>query len=437
MIGYRPSPANGVARRALALLLTVPPLLANVPAAPAQSPVTAEPAQALSLDASLQLAFQNQPRLGAWRASLAAAEDGRRALDNLNVPGLLVPELPIRRRQACLGVTAASAGLDQAQRETTYAVTRTYFTVIYARQQESVARAIVERLKATRDTAKQAVDAGSLEATANDVKRASVYVRLAETKRLQASEGVKRALSALKEAIGLGPNTCVEVPDGRLPEATARPCREDVVAQAIARRGDLVRAVVFADVTCLEVEAQATAAHKRKMETFAAGSDIHAVPVPLGTHNGDYKPGALPPEMPDLLVGSRSDRVKRAQSLHARARAVVDVTRNLITLEADDAYLRWEEASLQAAEARVAAETGEQLANDISNDYRSGLKVKVEDVINSHVLASQARSQYNEALYRQILALADLERITAGGFCAGLVEGAAAPPVSGHAVKSR
>ena len=36
------------------------------------------------------------------------------------------------------------------------------------------------------------------------------------------------------------------------------------------------------------------------------------------------------------------------------------------------------------------------------------------------VLASQARSEYNEALFRQIIALADLERATAGGFMAGL-----------------
>ena len=45
---------------------------------------------------------------------------------------------------------------------------------------------------------------------------------------------------------------------------------------------------------------------------------------------------------------------------------------------------------------------------------------------HAHVLASQARSQYNEFLYNEILALADLERSTAGGFCAGLVKPAAA-----------
>ena len=36
------------------------------------------------------------------------------------------------------------------------------------------------------------------------------------------------------------------------------------------------------------------------------------------------------------------------------------------------------------------------------------------------VLAAQADSDYIEAAYQYILALAALERITAGGFCAGL-----------------
>jgi hypothetical protein len=441
MVGPTPWRRNRAASFAVLSLITFTLILTDVPRAdPAQQPAAGPPptsAQAeqvvsLGLEDCLQLAFQRQPRIAAARASLAAAEDGFRALDNLMAPGVLVPSLPVRRRQASLGITAAAAGLDQAQRETAYAVTRTYFTVLYAREQERVVRAVVDRLKATRDTAKQALDAGSLDVTSVDVRRATTYLHLAQTKRIQASEGVKRALAALKEAIGLGPQDCLEVPAARLPVVGARPCREEVIAQALARRGELVRATIFAEVTCLEVEAQGTGIHK-KMETFAAGSDIHAVVVPQGASNSEYKPGAVPPEMPTLLAGSRPDRVKRAQSFHARARAVVDVTRNLIALEAEDEFLRWEEAAGQAAEAREAAETGEQLAQDLNKDYAAGLKVKVEEVVNAHVLAAQARAQYNEYLYREILALAALERITAGGFCARLSEALVARPAPAKA----
>jgi outer membrane protein TolC len=158
------------------------------------------------------------------------------------------------------------------------------------------------------------------------------------------------------------------------------------------------------------------------METFAAGSDIHSTQVPQKQQNGEYRPGAVPPEMPTLLVGARSERVSRAESLHARAQAVVDATRNLVALEAEDAFLRWEDSALQAKEAKEAAETAESLARDLNKDFTARQKVKVDEVVNAWVLASQAQAQYNEALYRQIIALADLERITAGCFSPRLAE---------------
>jgi outer membrane protein TolC len=127
--------------------------------------------------------------------------------------------------------------------------------------------------------------------------------------------------------------------------------------------------------------------------------------------------------MPTLLVGARPGRVQQAQDLSARAEAVLAATRNLVALEAVDAFLRWEEAEQQARQAHQAAEVGEKLADDLGKDFRAGLKVRVEEVVSARVLAAEARSQYNESLYRQILALADLERVTAGGIRAGLVEG--------------
>src|SRR5207245_1500308 len=126
-------------------------------------------------------------------------------------------------------VTAAAAGVDQAERETTYAVTRTYFTVLYAREQEKLARKVVERLTATRKVAKQQLDAGAREVTDADVRRTTVYLQLARTKQIQAAQGAKRARAALKEAIGLGPDGCLDVPQADLPVPQVRPCLGDLL----------------------------------------------------------------------------------------------------------------------------------------------------------------------------------------------------------------
>jgi len=131
--------------------------------------------------------------------------------------------------------------------------------------------------------------------------------------------------------------------------------------------------------------------------------------------------------------------VQHAQSLNDRAAAVADKTRNLIVLEAEDAFRRWEEAARKLEHTRKGIAAGDRLAENTRNQFTARLKVRLEEVITAQVLAAQARSQHNETLYQEILALADLERITAGAFCAGLAApvpaAAPTPPPNGEAGK--
>jgi hypothetical protein len=413
-------------RLAAALLLALPPATwaAAVPSAgpTPTAPVAVAAPLILDLEASLKLAHERQPRIAVARASLAVAQDGLNALECLNVPRFLAPDLPVRRKQAAVGITAAAAAIAQAEQETTYAVTRTYYAALFARAQEKVAQSVVTNVGAVRDLAKRQVEGEARGVTVRDVQRSTVYLQLAEGRRIQAAQGVKRALAALKEAIGLGPDCCLTVPEWDLPEPKGHLCKGDVVAAALARRPELVQVSIFAELTALEIDAQGCSQAKR-LETFAAGGDIHSRQVPQGIANTEYRPGAIPPEMPTLLAGNKCDRVKRAESLHARAEVVVEVTRNLIVLEGENAFYRWEEASQQLVPAREAAETGEKLAKALQEELATlpGSSSGIESAINARVLASQARGQYNEYLYNHILALAELERVTAGAFCAGLV----------------
>ncbi len=392
------------------------------PSGPASTPAAPRaPARTLSLAECQQLALANHPRIAVYRQSLAAAMDGSQALNEMKSL-LSHQQLCTRRQQAELGVSAASAALEQAEQEARYDVARTYFTVLFARDQERVATGVVDRLSATYEAAKKQLDAGAKDVTSVDVERTQVYLRLAQARKVEATQGAKRALIALREAMGFGPAFCFEVPAGRLPEPKLRPDRCEVVTAALARRGELVQAGVFADVAGLEIDAQ-RASFLRRVQTFASGSDIHSRPVPETVRSeNEYRPGGVAPEMPSLLVGSRGNRVERAASLRDRADSVAALTGNLIALQAEDAFLRWEQATEQLTPARSGAEAAQKLADDVSKDFTTGQKVRVEDVVNLRVLASQARSQYNEYLYRQILALAELERVTGGVFCAGLAE---------------
>src|ERR1700694_4546507 len=72
---------------------------------PAKSASEAEPAEVrtLTLSDCIGIALEQQPAIAAQRASLAAAEANRQALQDIHVPSFLKRDLPIRRHQAALG----------------------------------------------------------------------------------------------------------------------------------------------------------------------------------------------------------------------------------------------------------------------------------------------------------------------------------------------
>jgi outer membrane protein TolC len=387
----------------------------------AQAPSTnSASGPALSLSDCLRIAREKQPALQAYRDSVAAAEAGSDALQGMGLAALFAREIPIRKEQAALGITAASARLEQAERETDYAVIRTYFSVIFAREQKKVANKVTTELNDALENAKRLVKGGAKKPTQNDVERTEVYLRLAELKMEEADTGVARALAGLREAMGVGPDYVFEVGGDQLPEPTVKVNKQEIIRLALSRRAELTQADISAQVASLEVDAQGKS-HRKQFHTFASGADLHAQPIPQGSMDDDYRPAAVGPEMPVSLAGKRRDRQARAEDFAARAAAVVDKTRGLIALEAEDAYLRWQQNTNNAARGREAADKGDKLAERIREDFKAlGEAVDYKEVLEAVVLASQARAGYNEAKFKVITALAALERITGGGFPAGL-----------------
>jgi outer membrane protein TolC len=370
----------------------------------------------LTLDECIGVGLERQPSLAAARASLAAAEDNRQALQHLRLARLISRELPVRRQQANLGVVIASAGLEQAEWETTYAVTRTYFSAVYALRQQAVAAGVVNKLKLYREEAQFLLKKGDPDSlvTQADVDKLATNTDLYELRHIQATQGAKRALAALREAMGLEADCQVVVADRNLPLVQDVPSREELLDLALGRRGEVVQAGNAARVTELEVCAQ-NKSFGLTHQTFAAVSDIHAREIPQGIANKEYRPSAIGLDMPTTLAGRRGDRVRRAQDFSVRAGAVVDKTRNLIALELDDSYLKWREASLHL---RVLAGTHAKAAavlKSVEARFQIG-RVNGDDIIRAKTLESQVEAEQNEALFNQALALAALERITAGGF---------------------
>jgi outer membrane protein TolC len=377
---------------------------AEVPAAaPATPPV-------LSLWDCRRIALEKQPALAAARASLAFAQARAAALDNLAVPAAIKHDLPIRRQQAALGVRVAQALLCTAEWDTLYNVTRNYISVLYAREQYQVAQRAVKELEQFRTDK-------DLPTTVWQKTQSEVYESLARGRGEAARAGYNQALAALREAMGEAPDFCFQLADEGLPEGNTTACRGDLLRLALERRGELVAASTLAEVAGLEVDAQGTT-HLPSAQTFAAGSDLHAHPVPQGLRDGIYRPAAIAVEMPTVLAGSRSERVAQAEALAGRAHDVADKTRGLIALETDDAYARWAESTRQVEEFGQARKKEDALIKQTRESVQNAT-ASPEDLFNVRMLARQSQVEHNTARYNLYLALAALERITAGGFCPG------------------
>jgi len=398
--------------------------LGLVPAAAAQEqavqlPATVQPAQQtpLTLVDCVRVGLERQPALAAQRASVAAAETQRAALDKMICAALFSPEMGYRKQQAGLGVTIAVAGLETAEWETIYAITRCYYTVVYARKQESVARGLLEKLELARKNAQALVKKGDPDTlvTQVDVDKLAVNIDLLQLRFIEASTGVARATAALREAMGLRHNARLPLLLEDFPATGAKLDREALIQQALSRRGEMVQVYSAACVAELEVRAQNTGCFLPFKMTFASGSDVHSRPIPQGTSDGTYRPSAIGLEMPATLVGRKADRVARAQDFSSRAGSVVEKTQGLIALETEDAFHKWQAAAAQVKTTRESAPKSAKLAELISGRFDNG-KVSGEDYLRARTLEEQTQSQLNEALFHHALALAALERVTAGGF---------------------
>jgi outer membrane protein TolC len=377
----------------------------------AAEPPAPAPAALLTLDACRRIALEKQPSLAAYRASVAAAEARAKGLEDLLIPTVVRRDLPMRRKQSALGVQIAQAQLRQAEAETIYAVTWNYLTVLYGREQQGVADDALRSLSELESNVKEINPKHWL------LRQTAVYKAIANSRKAEAVEGAHRALAALREAMGESPDCCFLPADGALGVGQPAPCLEQLQELALARRGELLQAVLSVDITALEVQAQGTT-HLPTARTFADASDIHAQPVPQGLHDGYYRPGAISLEMPPNLVGPRSARVAQAQDLNARAQAIVAKTQNLLRLEVEDAYRRWSEASQQIPQLDEAAQSAKTSATDLKADAKNlDAKTSPSEALNAGILYSQVRVQLNQARYQYLAGLAALERVTVGGFC--------------------
>ncbi len=375
------------------------------------------PGQKLTLAQCLQIGAENHPAVRAATASLAATERGYLALHNLpRIAEFVTPDLCVRKQQAQRGVTAAAAEVMKARQENAYDVTRLYFDYVYASQQEQTASEVVEQMELFYKQAQEYLKLDlppNPQVKVNEFTLGTLDALIGQVRDLRgtASTGRKRALNALQEAMGVDYE--VVPADVELPLITGVVTQEQVVALALSRRAELTQAAILLEVTRLEVTAQALQKRGVKVDTFASGSDLHARHLPAPIRNGEYRPGAVVPEMPSQLVGRVEDRVARACEYVRRMEALYDGAARLVRTEVVNAFLEWEAATEQVKDTRERHERQQKLVE--KSRAAAAARNDPELLVQNEARASQAQAKYVEAVHRQVRALIALERVTGGG----------------------
>lgn len=384
--------------------------------APARMP-GAESVQRYSLAEALSVGHQRHPMLAALRASMNAAMLKQRGLNEVKkTGGFLLPDIDQRSQQSDLGIQAAVAEYQQAEHEVTYAVVRCYYTVVFAREQTKVAKELVDQLETYLAQIRKIVNdkGGGVKGITKDTEQnLAIVLSMAKGKLIEAETGTDRARAVLRESLGLEPADRVDAADELLPDVNAPLRRESIIALAVSRRGEIMLSAIGADVTRLEVLAQQANKFSLRVATFANAGDIHARPIPPAQREPDYKPGAIGPEMPDKIVGKVHTRTAIAGQYAERAESAAQQARSLIGLEADVGYARYVEATRKVEVFKFAAAQSKELI-DRQREAAGGNLTK-ESILTIEVSAAQAFANFNQALYDQLVALANLERITAGG----------------------
>lgn len=384
-------------------------------------PKDATPLPKLNVADCLRIAMEKQPKLAAMRASLGSAQVGQRAIDGAKFFGVFAGDIKLRRQQACNGVLAAQAELDQSIHEVNQAVIWTYYSVVYARAQLKVAKEAVDFVDFYRDQVETIVKGkkgGSREI--NQITLNTLIARLAEGQLLliEAQSGAERAQAALREAMGIEHTFRFDVADEILPDFGKFEIQKDVViAHAQTRRGEVLMASLAADVTRLEALIQWAHKFRFRVETFAGAADIHSRPLPPGSKDGEYRPDVIGPEMPKTLIGDKYARSQRAWFLATRSEAVLEKTRNLVTLEAHNAFFEYYYAGFSMETAKKMSEASNsnlKLLKEVAGD-RVDKSSTLQQLLEAQDLAAKGQAAHNKAVYQRIAALANIERITAGG----------------------
>jgi outer membrane protein TolC len=385
--------------------------------------------QAGSAAANFALNNPNQPpfstakqaALNSLPSTLAVDIFGDSLLTNqvlLTQPLYTGGKIRYRNQQALLGIEAAGADVGKSKQQTIFEVSRAYYGVLLSKELVRVADDAVGQFRAIERLAQSLLDRGDEFVTTADVFRVRSLRELAENQRVEVQRAVDLAYAALRQAMGLDRLTPLELAEERLEFRKVSIELDDILEAALSRRPEVVKAGIGVRNAILQ-EKLADAQFHPDVALFASLSTINGRRTFPNPGDPEIWSVGVSAEVPLYVGGRRLAERRHAKHQLQQANEVLQLVRDLVTLDVQQVHLEYQEMSERLPSAAASVRHAEAALKVYHDQYAANLIAEkdmpkhFENLTTGRLLLSLAEARYNQQLYAYNLALAKIRLVTA------------------------
>jgi outer membrane protein TolC len=326
---------------------------------------------------------------------------------SFSVPVFTSGKLLSNYKQAQYNYQATQESIDQARQETIFNVKRAFYGYLLARRFVEVAEESVNLAEKHLTNVKNLYEVGM--ATKFDLLRAEVQLSNLKPQLIRARNSLEVAELGLKNLLGLDLNQPIKI-KGELSFEEKQINLDEAVQKALANRPELHQ-LNYQKQMAQEMFKLARAAD---LPTLALGGSLNYWANNLNFRKNtweNYYTISLVLNVPIFNGFANQAQAARATALARQLEYSLKGLAENIKLEVQQAMLNYQQAKEALLSQEKNVEQAEEAVRLAELNYSEGLATTL-DVTSAQVALSQARTNYAQALYDCLMALAQLEKAT-------------------------
>lgn len=308
-------------------------------------------------------------------------------------------------KQADYNYQATKASIRQTRQETVYNVKSAFYAYLLARDFQIVAQESVDLAEKHLTIARNLYEVGM--ATKFDLLRAEVQLANLQPQLIKAKNALNLSELALKNLIGVELNQPIEI-KGQLSFEEVQINSEEAVQKALLNRPEVHQL----SYQRMMSEQMFKLARANELPSLAIGGSLNywSNSLALKKNNWEnYYTISLVLNVPIFKGFANEAQAAQAKALTRQLDYSMKGLVEAVKLEVQQAVLNYQQAKEAVASQEKNIEQAQEAVRLAELNFSEGLATTL-DVTTAQVALSQARTNYSQALYDCLMALAELEK---------------------------